>query len=131
MRSPNAPFPLREVVVLQQTACEDLGSIEAALPRGVEARYVRLHAGDRVPSGLEGAAGLIVLGGPMGVYEQDRYPFLPHETRLIETALSTNLPILGICLGSQLLASALGQQVRRGDRKEIGWHRVLLVSSPE
>jgi GMP synthase (glutamine-hydrolysing) len=72
------------------------------------------------------AAGLIVMGGPMGVYEEARFPFLRRERNLIERALADRVPVLGICLGSQLLASALGAPVRKGLRKEIGWHPVYL-----
>jgi GMP synthase (glutamine-hydrolysing) len=64
------------------------------------------------------------MGGPMSVYEQERYPFLADELRLIESAVRADLPVLGVCLGSQLLAAALGAKVRPGPKKEIGWHRV-------
>jgi len=75
-----------------------------------------------IPASLEGAAALIVMGGPMGVHEQDRYRFLADEVRLIQEAVEADVPILGVCLGSQLLAAALGATVRRGSQKEIGWH---------
>jgi GMP synthase (glutamine-hydrolysing) len=68
------------------------------------------------------------MGGPMGVYEHDRYAFIREEIRLIEDTLQKNKPILGICLGSQLLASALGATVRRGKKMEIGWHAVMLTA---
>jgi GMP synthase (glutamine-hydrolysing) len=67
-----------------------------------------------------------VLGGPMGVYEQQAYPFLRAEMQLIEQALREQKPILGICLGSQLLASVLGAEVRRSGYQEIGWHEITL-----
>lgn len=63
----------------------------------------------------------------MGVSEQDRHPFLSDEMRLIEQALKADRPILGVCLGSQLLAATLGAQVVRAASKEIGWHRVTLA----
>jgi len=63
----------------------------------------------------------------MGVYEADRHPHLTDELRLIERAMAAGVPVLGICLGSQLIASALGSEVRKGPRKEIGWHTVALT----
>ena len=65
----------------------------------------------------------------MGVYEQAQYPFLLDEMRLIEDALKEHKPVLGICLGSQLLAAVLGADVKRADRREIGWHRVELTGA--
>lgn len=76
-------------------------------------------------------AGLIVLGGPMAVYEQEQSPFLAHEMRLIEKALYQKKPVLGICLGSQLLAAVLGAEVGKSTHKEIGWHHVLLAAHLE
>ncbi len=76
---------------------------------------------------MEEAAGLIVMGGPMGVYESRRYPFLSDEMRFIEQALHSEKPVLGICLGSQLLAATLSAQVRPAKQKEIGWYPVMLT----
>jgi GMP synthase (glutamine-hydrolysing) len=121
---------MREVIALQHTDCETPGTIGDALAEArIAVRTVRIYAGDPVPSSLDSAAGLIVMGGPMGVYEHGRFPFLRHELHLIEQALSNGLPVLGVCLGSQLLANALGAPVRKGLRKEIGWHRVFLESA--
>lgn len=116
------------VYALQHLAAEPLGIIGEALEaRGLAAEYVRLFDGEPVPDDMGDAAGLIVMGGPMGVYEQNKYPFLSGEIRLIEAALKAEKPVLGICLGSQLLATALGAEVRKGDRKEIGWIPVRLT----
>jgi len=70
---------------------------------------------------------VIVLGGPIGAYETDAYPFLIDEIALLEYRLSRDLPTLGICLGSQLMAKALGSRVFKGHIKEIGWGTVELT----
>ena len=117
-----------KVYALQHVATEPLGIIADALQaRGVSAQYVRPYAGEAVPRSLDDAAGLVVMGGPMGVYQQDEFPFLRDEIRLIERALGDGKPALGVCLGSQLLAAALGAEVRKGERKEIGWFAVSLT----
>ena len=88
-----------------------------------------MFEGEPVPDDMREAGGLIVMGGPMGAYEQDKYPFLLSEIRLIEAALKAGKPVLGVCLGSQLVATALGAEVRKGDRKEIGWFPVTLTEA--
>jgi GMP synthase (glutamine-hydrolysing) len=115
------------VTVIQHEQVEGLGTIaESLADAGVGARYVRAHAGEAIPPALHDAVGLIVMGGPMGVYEADRFPFLRQEMRLIEQALKSERPILGICLGSQLLAHTLGAEVKPVGKKEIGWFDVRL-----
>ena len=115
------------VLVLQHHPVEDLGIIERALEaRGLQAEYVHSYAGQPVPGDVEGRRGLVIMGGPMGVYESDRYPWLSDEMRLAEEALKMEVPILGVCLGSQLLAAVLGSHVRKGEAPEIGWHEVRL-----
>lgn len=115
------------VTVVQHEQVEGLGSIAEALDEaGVGVRYVRASVGDPVPYDLGEASGLVVMGGPMGVYDAPRYPSLRDEMRLIEDALRKESPILGICLGSQLLAHVLGAEVRPAGRKEIGWFDVTL-----
>jgi GMP synthase (glutamine-hydrolysing) len=121
MKDPN------HVIVLQHAACEAPGLIAQSLEEtGYSLKPVHTFAGDSIPEEMGNAAGLVVMGGPMGVYDQERYPFLPSEMRLIENALRQEKPLLGVCLGSQLLASALGSAVKQGKRKEIGWHPVTL-----
>ncbi len=118
------------VYALQHVFAEPLGIIDEALEAsGIGAEYIRVFAGNPVPGDMTGAAGLVVMGGSMGVYEQAEYPFLSQEIRLIEAALKAEKPVLGVCLGSQLLAAALGAEVKKGDRKEIGWFPVALTKA--
>ncbi len=69
--------------------------------------------------------GLVVMGGPMGVYEQDKYPFLAKEISFIQALLRQEKAILGVCLGAQLLAAALGARVVPNPQKEIGWYSLM------
>jgi GMP synthase (glutamine-hydrolysing) len=94
---------------------------------GCDLRVARTYAGEPVPDALE-ADGLVVMGGGMGVYEADRYPHLRDEMRLLRDTVRAGRPVLGICLGSQLLAAALGGEVTKAPRKEIGWFGVELLS---
>jgi len=87
-------------------------------------RLLRTFAGDRVP---READALVVLGGGMGVSDQDRLPHLADEIRLLRRCLDAGAPVLGICLGSQLLAAAAGGRVAKAPRPEIGFHPVRLL----
>ena len=117
-----------EIMVLQHVACEPLGTIESALrENGLSPRTFCAQANDPVPQTLGDAAGLVIMGGPMGVHDAEQHPFLTEELRLIAQAVSRKVPILGVCLGGQLLADALGAAVRQNVRQEIGWHPVTLT----
>lgn len=123
---------MKQVVVLQHAECEAPGLIARAIEEaGGVLKPVHTYAGETAPEEMGGSSGLVIMGGPMGVYEHDRYPFIRSELRLIENALSESKPLLGVCLGSQLLASALGSKVTKGKRKEIGWHRVTLSEASQ
>ena len=118
---------MSKVLIIQHVRAETPGTLGEILGAAhIPTKIVRVFQGERVPAALGDAAGLVVMGGPMGVYEQERYPFLRRELRLIEQALKKEKPILGICLGSQLLAATLGAEVKPGRRKEIGWHRLRM-----
>lgn len=119
-----------KILVLQHHRIETLGTIADALDGArLSCDFVRTFAGDPVPHNIAGLDALVVMGGPMGVYEADRHPFIRDEIALIRAAIGNNKPVLGVCLGSQLLAASLGATVRPGRAKELGWHPVGL--SPE
>jgi len=119
---------MAKIYVLQHHPVENLGTIADALEGAALAwQYVRVNEGQPVPRDMKGAGGLIVMGGPMGVYQTERYPWLRDEMALINDSIKRNLPVLGICLGAQILAAALGAKVERNaNGKEIGWHPVYL-----
>jgi len=115
-----------EVLVLQHVRPEPPGTLRLALDdRDVSCRTVRIFRDEPVPATLD-ADGLVVMGGPMGVADLDSRPHLSRELALIEQALHDERPVLGICLGSQLLAHALGASVQSAPAKEIGWNEVTL-----
>jgi GMP synthase (glutamine-hydrolysing) len=116
------------VCILQHILCETPGIIlECLQSAGIETLLVRIFEQNPIPSNLDDQDGLIVMGGPMSVYDQVEFPFLLDEQRLIEKALKDDKPVLGVCLGSQLLAATLGVEVKSGAQKEIGWHPVALT----
>jgi GMP synthase (glutamine-hydrolysing) len=122
---------MAKIYVLQHHPVENLGTIAEALEGAALAwQYVRVNDGQPVPENMKGAGGLIIMGGPMGVYQTDRYPWLRDEMKLIEDAMKSNVPVLGVCLGAQILAAALGAKVERNPNgKEIGWHPIRLSDS--
>ena len=116
------------VLVIRHAGVEGPGRIAGALEKaGLSHRMVRVDRREPVPDTLGDTPALVVMGGPMGVYQADRYPHLNQEVRLIQLALEQGRPVLGICLGSQLLAHALGARVYPGPRKEIGWYDISLA----
>ncbi|HEX4408219.1 MAG TPA: glutamine amidotransferase [Xanthobacteraceae bacterium] len=117
----------RTCLVVRHVAFEDLGLLGPLLSaRGYEIRFLEagvdpLNADDIVAPDLA-----VVLGGPIGVYETDAYPFITDEIKAVAARLTSGKPILGICLGAQLMTAALGARVAPGPVKEIGWAPVML-----
>lgn len=114
-------------VVIQHVAGEGPGLIGVlAHQRGLPLDLRRMDLGEALPD-VSAVTALVVLGGPMGAYEALAHPHLLDEQRLLEEAVERGLPVLGICLGSQLLAAALGARVYPGPEPEIGVFEVKLT----
>lgn len=118
--------PIRRVAAIRHLAFEDLGLFgEVLAALGWQITYHDAGVDD-LDAPLRDADLAVVLGGPIGVYEADRYPFLSTELAALERRLAAGRPTLGVCLGAQLMASALGARVYPGGRKELGWAEVRL-----
>jgi GMP synthase (glutamine-hydrolysing) len=118
---------MKPILVLQHVHHENMAGLESHFHRaGLAWHYVELFRQLPVRLDLAGAAGLVVLGGPMNVDEVDKFPFLAREVEWIREAVDAELPLLGICLGSQLLAKAMGAKVYPNAVKEIGWYEIEL-----
>ena len=114
---------MSRILVLQHVAAEPLGTLDPLIrARGHRIRYVNFERQPEAAPSMDRYHGLIVLGGPMNVEEHYQRPHLLTEMHLIEQALAQDKPVLGICLGSQLLAHVLGAPVRRHRQSEIGWY---------
>ena len=118
-----------ELLALQHIACEPPAAFEDELrSRGLGLERVELDEGDPLPDWRE-FAGMIVMGGPMGAYEEDAHPWLVEEKRAIRAAAQAGHPVWGVCLGAQLLAGALGARVYSGPEAEVGLLPVELTAA--
>lgn len=121
------PSNTRRILVLQHAEPEHLGRIaEALMHEGVDYTYLRPDLGQPIPAKLDGYQGLVVMGGPQSVYKENLFPFLRAEKALTRHAVETNRPVLGVCLGSQILAEVLGSRVQPSGAFELGWKKVTL-----
>lgn len=123
-------LPMR-VHYLQHVPFEGLGCMEPYLTdRGHELTSTHLYSNEALPL-VRDLDWLIVMGGPMGVYDHDEYPWLAGELVFISDAIDSGKVVLGICLGAQLVASALGARVIRGGCREIGWFPIIRAGAAE
>ncbi len=112
----------------QHVAFEGLGAIEGWLTaRGHTLSCTRFWAGDPAPATVDGFDWLVVVGGPMNIYQYRDFPWLKAEKRVIRDAVAAGKRVLGVCLGAQLIADALGGKVYQNADREIGWLPVTAV----
>jgi GMP synthase (glutamine-hydrolysing) len=127
--APRTPPPEPSLLVLQHARCEPPGVYaEELADRGIETETVLLDERPP-PRDWRPHAGIVVMGGAMGAYEDDRHPWLADEKRLISEAVAAGTPYWGVCLGAQLLAASLGARVGPGPRPELGVLPVRLTAA--
>lgn len=115
------------ILFIKHIDVEGPGTIETYFDRnGYQSKTVDLSRGDKLPDDLSAIEAVVGLGGPMNVYEEEKNPFLKEENKFIKRILKEEIPYLGICLGSQLLAKACEAKVVRSPVKEVGWYKVAL-----
>ncbi|MEJ2275059.1 MAG: type 1 glutamine amidotransferase [Woeseiaceae bacterium] len=123
-------MPRPKVLVFQHVPYEPLGTLDPLLKEaGFRLRYVNFGREPRQRPALDRYEALIVLGGPMNSDQIDTYPNLITEVEIIREAVSRGMSVLGICLGAQLLAKALGGSVARNEVREIGWYDVKVTAA--
>ena len=115
------------VLIIKNIITEGPGTIEDFLKKeDIYFKVAELSSGELSPP-VEDFDTVIIMGGPMGVYEMDQYPHLRIESRIIREAINRDMKILGICLGCQMVAHCLGSEVYRGPEEEVGWHSIELT----
>ncbi len=113
------------LLVLQHTPAEDAAQLGRVLSsHGHRLRVVRLDEGDALPPDLDDIDGLIVMGGPQNVDQVKVYEWLTDEIEFVKQAHAAGRPIVGVCLGAQIIATALGGKVEAMNEPEVGWHDV-------
>lgn len=123
---------MSRVLVFQHVAAEPLGTLDPLIRRrGHRIRFVNFERDPGAQPVVDRYRGVVVLGGPMNVADRAQRPHLLTELRAIEQALAQDKPVLGICLGAQLLAHVLGAPIRALERPEIGWHALHRTAAPD
>jgi len=118
-----------DILIIRHVPHESAGTIEAFLKyHKLSFDYLNAYNGDKIPRTLKSYQALIVMGGPMNVDETLEYPFLTDEATLIQNCIKERKPVIGVCLGAQLMAKALGARVYKGHQKEIGWFPIQWTS---
>ncbi len=119
---------MEEVLVFQHDPFEDLGNFAEVLEKqGANYSVIQLFHGEMPAENWAHVGALIILGGPMSVNDEEQYPFLRWEKRIIRAAIDEAVPTLGVCLGAQLIAATLGAAVYSGPIREFGWYPITVT----
>ena len=121
---------MKPVLVIRNVSYETEGMLEPLLRKeGLALNIVDFQQDPAAAPRLEGHAGLVVMGGPMGANDTDRYPHLARVERLCAQAMEGGVPMVGVCLGAQIMASALGAEVFPNPVREVGWYDLALTET--
>ena len=116
-------------LILEHEESEDSGIFQSVLlERGCFFKRIKLFSGQAIPD-TKNVAGVLIMGGPMNVYEESAYPFLAEEDRFLKHCFCNAVPVLGICLGAQLIAKAADAKINKAPEKELGWYEVRLTAA--
>jgi GMP synthase (glutamine-hydrolysing) len=119
-----------KVLIIMHVPSEGPGTLGSfLLSRNADVTTVKLYDGDPLPRNPSSLDMIVSMGGPMNVYEDEKYPFLATETLFLREALGKGIPMIGICLGAQMIARAAGAQVTLSPKKEVGWRKVSLTEA--
>ena len=120
------------LLVIQHVPHERLGTFEPAFKAaGCALRLLNAHDANAAWPRATDVDGIVSMGGPQSAAEQAKYPYLAREITLLRAALKAGTPVLGVCLGAQLLAAALGAAVTKNPQKEIGWYPLMRESGAD
>ena len=117
-----------QIEILQHVAFEGPGAILNWAENQQHATNIQHVYQTPITTNIAATDALIILGGPMGANDGSQYSWMNQEKRLVETALKQNIPVLGICLGAQLIADVLGAKISRNREREIGWYPIVSTS---
>ncbi len=119
---------MKEILIIRHVAHEGPGYLSDYLEkRSIPFRVLAIDSGDNIPDSIDGLCGIVLMGGPMSV--NDDLPWIPPALNLIRKALDSDLPVLGHCLGGQLMAKALGASIGPNNVPEYGWLPVQVVDN--